>query len=38
MEEEQAAENAKGIVQNVMERGLFKARKPEGKGEGVGHH
>ncbi|KAF8225879.1 DUF1613-domain-containing protein [Tricholoma matsutake] len=32
IEEEEAVDNAKGIVQSVIERGLFKARKPEGKG------
>jgi tRNASer (uridine44-2'-O)-methyltransferase len=38
MEEEEATDNAREIVRNVIERGLFKARKPEGKGDGVGHH
>ena len=32
MEKEEANNNARVIVRNVIERGLFKARNPEGKG------
>ena len=38
MEEEEAIENARVIVRCITERGLFKARKPEGKGDTLGHH
>ncbi|KAG6910731.1 hypothetical protein DXG01_008262 [Tephrocybe rancida] len=34
MTEDEAQENVRVIMQNVAERGLFKARKPEGKDDG----
>jgi tRNASer (uridine44-2'-O)-methyltransferase len=38
MGEEEATDNAREIVRHVIERGLFKTRKPEGKGDNVGYH
>ena len=39
MEEGEAVENARGIIRSITERGLFKARKPEGKlGDGLARH
>lgn len=37
MDEVEAAENIRAIVRSVIERGLFKARRPEGKEDNVGH-